>query len=578
MVKDDDIANMFEAIADLPAFDDAGPFRIRAHRIGARTLRSYIEEMNDLIGRGGDLTELPAIGDDLAALIAEAVLTGRMRTLDNLRASAPIPSPDILEVEGTGPKPARALWQALGISAPQALHRAVLDRRVRTVPGFSKKTEARLAEVFAKAAPARSGRWPIGQFLAQDGSLRSYTATIPVIRRAETAGSFRQGRDRVGDLDTVIETEESRGALGQLLDWSRFKRIAAMGNTRATAILDSGLQVDVRTTRPEGWGAMLQYFTGSKPHSIALRIRAKRMGLKLNEYGVWRGDKRIAGRTEAEVYAAPGLALIPPELRENRGEIELAASGNLPKLVTRQALRGDLHCIVSAPGQVPDLLQAATEAALDHVGIGPRNTPETPGPQARAILQAVARDAKKRSRLTCFRVVEAQVDTRGGLALCPDIAAECDLVIAAVNNGVHITRPEQTERLIRAVSDPRARIVSHPTGRQLATRGPFDVKMDALASAAASAATVLELSAGPARMDRLDRQARLAAGAGALIAVTAEAESPPDFGRLDLGVTQARRGWLRPDDNLNPKADSEMVARLRVAPSAAMEKEVAHAG
>jgi len=412
MVKNDDSAGMFEAIADLPAFDDAGAFRIRAHHSGARTLRSYIEEMHDLIGWGGDLTELPAIGDDLAALIAEAVLTGRMRTLDNLRASAPIPSPDLLEVEGTGPKPARAPWQALEISAPDELHRAVLDRRVPTVAGFRKKTEARLAEVFAKAAPARSGRWPIGQVLVQAGSLRSYTATIPLIRRAETAGSVRQGRDRVGDLDTVIETEESRGALGQLLDWSRFKRIAAMGNTRATAILDSGLQVD----------------------------------------------------------------------------------------------------------------------------------------------------------------------TRGGLALCPDIAAECELANTAVNDVFHFTRAEQTDRLIRAVTDPRVRILSHPKGRPFSTRGLFVVNMKALASAAASTATALELSAGPLRIDLLDRQARLAAGAGALIAITAEAESPADFGRLDLGVTQARRGWLRPDDNINPKAVSEMVARLRIAPSAAMEKEVAHAG
>lgn len=492
MVTNSDMAGVVEAIVDLLAFDDTYCVLVRARGNGARTLRFSCKEMINLVECGGVQPELPAFGDDLPALIEEALCAGRMQTLGDLRALAPIACLDLLDVEGTGPKCACVFWRVPGISTPEGLHRAVLDHRVRAFSGFTEKTEAWLAEVFVKAASPRSGRWAILWVLAQAGSLRRHIAAIPAIRRAQVARSFRRGWGILGDPDIVIETKDTKGALDRFLDWSHSTRIAAKGDTK-DGYPRHGLQVDVRIAQPESWGATLQCFMGSETQFIALHITAKRMGLKLNEYGVWKGDERIAGATEVGVCAALRLTLSPTEFRANRGESELAANGKLPSLMTRKALRGDLHGMVSSPDQIPGLLQAADEAVSDYVGKG---SWVFEGACSRI---AIARKAKTRGGPSCLRLVEAEVGTAGAFALSPDIAAHCNLVIAAVRNGFDLIRAGQTER--------RA-----------------------------------------------------------------------DFERLDLATPQSRRGWLRPGDIFSKKTVGELTARLKTAPTPAMETETADAG
>ena len=578
MVTNAEIADMLEEIATLLAFDDANPFRVRAYRNGARTVRRYGKTMASLVADEADLTALPTIGTDLAALIQEAVNTGHMRSLDALRISAPIPSLDLLEVEGIGPKKARALWQELGVSTPEQLHRAVLDHKVRTVTGFGPGSEVRLAEVFAKQTPLKSRRYPLGTVTPIADALRTYLGTCPDISRFEIAGSFRRGRDTVGDLDIVAETHTPAAAIDHLASWSRVKRLVLRGEAKATFILDEGIQMDLRATDTEGWGAMLQYFTGSKPHSIALRVRAKAKGLKLNEYGVWKGNQRVAGATETEIYDALGLVFIPPELRENRGEIELAAEDKLPILVTRQDLKGDLHVIANSVRDVGAMLKAAHACGLSYVAIGPRIDAKT----KRKTVEDIFREADARCKdipgLRCFRLVEVGLTKQGDLDASDTLLEDADLIIGAVRDGFDLTKAEQTKRLVQAVTHPRLSILSHPTGRSVGEREPFDVDMAKVAKAAAQAGTALELSADPARMDLTDLHCHTAQEAGAQISVTAEAIRPAEFERLTLGIVQARRGWLGPSDVLNVRSAADLEKTFRTQKTNKTAKEPIHAG
>jgi DNA polymerase (family X) len=573
-----EIADMLEEIATLLAFDDANPFRVRAYRNGARTIRRYGKSMASLVADGADLTALPTIGTDLSALIEEVVNTGRMRSLDALRIAAPIPSLDLLEVEGIGPKKARALWQELGISTPEQLHRAVLDQKVRSVSGFGPASEMRLAEVFAKHTPLKSRRYPLGTVMPIADSLRTYLGSCPDISRFEIAGSFRRGRDTVGDLDIVAETQNPDAAIAHIVDWSRVERVVLQGDAKATVVLEDGLQVDLRTTATDGWGAMLHYFTGSKAHSIAMRIRAKAKGLKLNEYGVWQDGLRIAGTTEKEIFDALGLAFIPPELREDRGEIELAAEDKLPILVTRQDLKGDLHVIANSPGDVDGLLQAAHAQGLSYVAIGPRVTARTQRASVDEIFKEVEARCATIQGLKCFRLVETGITAKGDLDVPDALLSGADVVVGAVRDGFDLSKSQQTARLARAVTNPNLSILSHPSGRKPGKRAPFDIDMTKLAKAATKAHTALELSADPARMDLTDLHCHIAQAAGTNVSVTAEATRPEDFERLTLGIVQARRGWLGPMNVLNTRSARQVAKAFRAPIIQPQTKEPAHAG
>ena len=546
-----EIADMLEEIARLLAFDDANPFRVRAYRRAAQTLRQSSKQMAELIGQGKDLVEIPTIGVDIAALIEEAVSSGRMRSLEDLRQSAPAIAHDLLEVEGIGPKKARALWQALGISNLEQLHRAVIDQRVREVPGFGPASERRLANALERTRYTATSRTPLWAARPVAEALISWMQNAPAINKVKMAGRYRRARETVGDLDIVAAALNHRAVIEHLLNWSQVSETISAGEHRATVLLRQGIQVDLRVVNELSFGSALQYFTGSKDHSIRLRTLAKQSGMKLNEYGLWRGKQRLAGKDEAGIYKALGLQFIPPELRENLSEIELARAGKLPKLIEPSQIKGDLHLIANTPERAKALVHEAAKRDWRYIGIGPHLTSANkPNVDCEALFNAIKSAAKAFPQLQVHTAVEVDVLKDGRLDL-PIEAEAADIIIGSVQNGFRLSRTDQTSRLVRALNHPALSILSHPTGRRAAKRAPYDVDLKAIAKSAAKSGVALELSADPDRLDLSAPACRVVSAQSAMISISSEAQSIDELDRILFGVNQARRGWLEPGQVLN---------------------------
>jgi DNA polymerase (family 10) len=547
---------MLEEIANLLSFDDVNPFRVRAYRRAARTVRSSAQEMAALVERGEDLKELPTIGEDISALIDEAVRTGSMRSLEALRSSSPAIAYDLLEIEGIGPKKARALWENLGIGNLEQLHRAVIDQRVRDVPGFGEVSERRLAAALERVLHPAKTRLPIGHAEPIVSELLDYLETAPSLSKVQIAGSFRRGRETVGDLDIVAAAADHPAIIQHFLQWRHVKRKVSAGDERATVILSHGIQVDLRVVDAPSWGAALLYFTGSKDHSIRLRTLAKRRRLKLNEYGLWRGKQSLAGSDEDGIYRALGLRYIPPELRENRGEIELAGAKKLPKLVEADDMVGDLHLVARSLDDVTALVDAAVQLGWHYIGVGPQASGVARGDLSK-LLKDISNLARQRADIEIFSAIEVDITEDGSLDV-PPAAIEADLIIGSVQNGFRLSRADQTTRLNRALKHPAISILSHPTGRRTELRAPYDVELGSVADTAAKCGVALELSADPDRLDLSDRHCKLAIESGALISISTEAQTPTQLTRMALGVRQARRGWLEPNMILNTRPIGEI--------------------
>jgi len=370
-VHNEDIAAVFDEVADLLEIEGDNPFRIRAYRNGARALRELGREVRTLTDQGADLTKLAGIGKNLAAKIHEIIDTGHCSTLDKLRKQLPADLTHLLKLPGLGPKRVHALYHELDIHTHEQLERAARDGLIRQLPGFGEKTEARILE--ALQAHADTGqRIKLAVAARYAESLVAYLQSVRGVEKVDVAGSYRRARETVGDLDILVAAADGRGVIRHFVAYDEVETILSQGSTRATVLLQSGLQVDLRVVTAESYGAALYYFTGSRAHNIAVRRMAQKQGLKLNEYGIYRGRQRIAGGSEAEIFAAIGLPYIAPELRENRGEIEAAHAGLLPKLVELKDLRGDLHAHTRASDgheSLRGMADAAAERGLDYLAI-----------------------------------------------------------------------------------------------------------------------------------------------------------------------------------------------------------------
>ncbi|HUX18896.1 MAG TPA: helix-hairpin-helix domain-containing protein, partial [Acidithiobacillus sp.] len=366
-----DIVHIFDEIADLLEIEDANPFRVRAYRNAARLVQGLSSDVKTMVEAGEDLTELPGIGDDLAKKIIEIVTTGHCSFLEKLEKQTPPALTELLKVPGLGPKRVKALWHELDVETVDQLTRAAREERIRRVPGFGEKTETRILEAL-QAQIAAVPRFPIAIAAPYAAALVHYLQNIPGVRRVVVAGSFRRGRDTVGDLDILATATADSPVMERFIAYEDVAEVLSQGTTRATVILRNKLQVDLRAVDESAYGAALHYFTGSKTHNIAIRRMGQDMGLKVNEYGIFRGKERIAGDTEESVYATVGLPYIEPELRENRGEIQAARAGHLPKLVAMDDLRGDLHAHSKASDghySVRDMAAAAKAAGLEYLAI-----------------------------------------------------------------------------------------------------------------------------------------------------------------------------------------------------------------
>lgn len=561
-----DIAAILDDIADLLEIEAANPFRVRAYRNAARQIERLPRDAAELLARGDDLTRLPGIGKDLAARIAEIVETGRSRMLEQLRRELPPSLTDLLHLPGLGPKRVHALYHELDVQTPAQLYRAARDGRVRGLPGFGEKTERKLLAALETRRGA-GRRFGLGIASEHAEPLRDHLARGRGVREAILAGSYRRCRDTVGDLDLLVTADDAPAVMARFRDYEEVERMQAMGPTRASAVLKCGLQVDLRVVAPECLGAALHYFTGSKAHNIAVRTVARERGLKVNEYGVFRDGRRIAGETEASVFAAVGLAWIPPELRENQGEIEAAAAGRLPRLVELADLRGDLHVHTTATdghASVEAMVDAARARGLDYIAITEhsRRLGFVHGLDPRRLHEqgaAIDRLNRKLRDFTVLKGIEVDILEDGSLDL-PDAAlAELDVVVAAVHSRFNLTQEAQTRRILRAMANPHVNILAHPTGRLIDSRDPYDVDMPRVIREARRQRCFLELNAHPERLDLLDTHCRLAREEGVLVAIDSDAHAERDFEHLRLGVGQARRGWLEARDVLNTRPLPELL-------------------
>jgi DNA polymerase (family 10) len=570
-VHNADIAAVFEEIADLLEIEGANPFRVRAYRNAAREMESLGVPVAEMVAKGEDLTELPGIGEDLAAKIREIVETGKCKALEKLRHELPPTITELLRIPGLGPKRVRALYDRLKVKTVEQLARAAQAGKIRELEGFGPKTEQTILEALA-AHVTEAKRFKLAIAAQYAEPFKAYLDKVPGVDRVVIAGSYRRFKETVGDIDILVTAKNAPRVMDKFTAYDEVRDVLAKGETRSTVILKSGLQVDLRVVDPECYGAALQYFTGSKAHNIEIRRLAQERKLKLSEYGVFKGEQRIAGETEESVYKAVGLPWIAPELRENRGEIEAARAGKLPKLVELDDLKGDLHAHTKATdghNTVREMAKAALERGFEYLAITEHSRRLTVAhgldpARLRKQMAEIDRLNAELTGITILKGIEVDILEDGRLDLPDEVLAECDLVVGAVHSKFNLPRAKQTSRILKAMDHPHFTILAHPSGRLIDTREPYDVDMLKIVRHAAQRGCFLELNAHPERLDLLDVHCQLAKDEGVLVAISTDAHSVQDFVNLKYGVGQARRGWLEKKDVLNTHGLTELRRLLKV--------------
>jgi DNA polymerase (family X) len=559
--------------ADLLEIDGANQFRVRAYRTAARNIANLPHSLADMILDGKDLSELPGIGQDLAGKITEIITRGRLTELESITKRLPAGLIDITRVAGLGPKRAGVLYRELGIASVGELEKAARAEQVRELPGFASKMEQTILADIERRGGGQAGKrlkLSVAQELARP--LLAYLEKVKGVKRVEAARSYRRGMETVGDLDVLVTHASSSDVMERFVGYEDVERVISKGPTRATVVLRFGLQVDLRAVPEESYGAALHYFTGSKAHNVAVRLMGVKKGLKINEYGVFKGDKRIAGRTETEVYEQVGLPYIEPELREDRGELEAALKGKLPKLIEIKDIKGDLHCHTEATdghASLEEMAEAARKRGYRYLAVTDHSkrlamTRGLDEKRLAAQMKEVDRLNKKLDGFTILKAIEVDILEDGSLDLPPDALKDLDLLVCSVHHKFNLPRDVQTERIIRAIgSRPTLTILGHPSGRLIPQRKPYDIDMEKVMRAARDCGCVIELNAQPERLDLTDIDCQMARDMGVMVAISTDAHSPGEFDFMRFGVTQARRGWLEAANVINTRSLAELKKRRR---------------
>jgi DNA polymerase (family 10) len=565
-----DVAAKFDELADLLEIEGANTFRVRAYRMAARTLRDWPRSVEEMVERGEDLAELPAIGPDLAGKIREIIRTGSTTLLEEYHKKVPAAITELLHVPGLGPKRVKTLVRELNIQTPAELLQAAQAGRIRGLPGFGTKTEQHILETLAAQATS-TRRFMLAVATQYAEPLVGYLKQGPGVRRVAVAGSYRRAKDTVGDLDILVTASMGRSITDRFVAYPEAAEVLAHGETKASIRLKSRLQVDLRVVPEGSYGAALQYFTGSKDHNVALRHLAQQRGLKLNEYGIFRGDRLVAGGTEESVYAALGLPWIPPELRENRGEIEAARAGRLPPLVDAADLLGDLHAHTKATDgrdSLFDMAEAARRRGLTYLAITDHSQrlAMARGLDAKRLLQQMEEIDRLNATLPKIRLlkgVEVDILEDGSLDLPDEVLGRLDLVVGAVHSHFSLPKEKQTARILKAMGHPHFSILAHPTGRLIDQRSPYDVDMPRIIRKAKERRCFLEVNAHPERLDLIDIYCQMAKAEGVLLALNTDAHSVRDFEHARFAIGQARRGWLEKRDVINTRPLRELRELLK---------------
>lgn len=565
-----EIARLFHEMAELLEIEGANTFRIRAYQNAARVIDEHAEPIAGLAERDGEkLRELPGIGVDLSAKIEEIVRTGSFKAIREARRKSPKGALELMQIPGIGPSKARVLAETLGIRSVAGLEKAAKAGRISKLAGFGAASEKKiLTELAARShGEQRIARAEAAQY---GESMLEYLRVLRGVKRADIAGSFRRGRETVGDLDILVECADGRAVCDRFVAYPDVREVLAQGSTKASVVLRSGLQIDLRVLDSKSYGAGLYYFTGSKAHNIAVRRMGQKRGLKINEYGVFRGKRQLGGGHEIDVFSAVGLPLIPPELREDRGEIEAAQAGRLPKLVTLADIRGDLQMhTTDSDGRVSleEMAEAAEAMGYEYIAITDH------GPMMRMVRglddagfrrqrRKIDRLNAKLRTLTVLAGAEVDIHPDGTLDLKDDTLAALDIVLVALHAKLDLEPAKQTERVLKALAHPNVDVFAHPTGRLVNGRRGAQFDFDHMVKTAVDHGVMLEVDAQPGRLDLDDVSVRSAIQAGARIIIDTDAHTPAELRFMRWGVDQARRGWAKPADVANAQPLSRFMKLL----------------
>ena len=565
-----DIADIFDEIADYLEIEDENPFRIRAYRNGALSIRGLGLELRELVDQKKDLTRLPGIGKELAAKIIEIIDTGTAQALKKLQEKIPEDVRQLLKIANLGPKRVRRLYKELSIQSLQQLSQAAKNGQIRSLAGFGKKMEAQLLEA-VEAFAGQETRFKIPAVESHVDSLIRYLEKVNGVQQVTAAGSLRRSKETIGDLDILVVAQKDSPVMKRFVEHEDVASVLSQGTTRSSIVLRTGLQVDLRMVDGENYGAALQYFTGSQAHNVAIRKLGRRQGLKINEYGVFKFEELVAGRTEESVYESVGLAYIPPELRENRGEIEAAGKNLLPQLIELKELKGDLHVHTNwsdGRNSFEQMVAAAREFGLTYLAITEHSGGLTiagglNADRLLAQMEKIDRFNDEQTGIRLLKGIEVEILEDGSLDMSDNILSRLDLVVGSIHSHFGLSQQQQTERIRRAMDHRYFSILAHPTNRLINERPPIQVDMIKVIQTARSRGCYLELNSNPKRLDLYDTYCQVAKAEGVLVAINSDAHSVDRFGHLRYGVSQARRGWLEKQDVINTRPLKEVKKLLK---------------
>ncbi|MCL4537140.1 MAG: DNA polymerase/3'-5' exonuclease PolX, partial [Nitrospirae bacterium] len=569
-MKNQEIARIFNEIADLLEIKGENPFRIRAYRRAAQNIEGLPKSVEETPKE--ELLKVPGIGQDLAGKIEEYLKTGRMQAHEELKHEIPEGLLALLSVPSLGPKTSKLLYEKLKIKGIDDLERLASEHKLAGLPGIKEKTEENILKGIEMLKRGKE-RQPLGKVLPIANDILEHLKKKAPVDRIDLAGSLRRWKDTIKDIDILATSDNPKEVMKVFVHLPHVKDVLMQGTTKSTVIIHEDLQVDLRVVEKESYGAAMAYFTGSKEHNIRLREMAMKKGLKINEYGIFRekDNKKVGGEKEEDVYRTLGLPYIPPELREDQGEIEAAQEGKLPKLVALNDIKGDLHVHSKwsdGSHTFDQLVDAARGYGYSYIAI----TDHSKGLGiARGLTGERLLEQKKEidainKKLKGFRIihgVEVDIRSDGGLDISDDVLKELDIVVASIHSGFKQPKKQLTYRMVSAMKNPYVSIIAHPTGRLIGERDAYDVDMDEIFAIAKKTGTAIEINAYPLRLDINDTYAKRAKGMGIPIVIATDTHVTNQFDYMRYGISIARRGWLEKDDVLNTLAVDKLLKRLK---------------
>ncbi len=559
-VKNIDIANIFDRLADLLELEGENPFRVRAYRNAAATVENLPQNLEEMVKKGDDLTSLPAIGNDLAQKINDIVNHKEIDLLKRLEEKNPIDFEELNRIQGLGPRRIKKLYEILNVQNIDDLYHAAEEQKIRDLPGFSKKIEEHILEEIKKIkekynrmkiSTAEQNALPIVEYLRENRSIQDI----------EIAGSYRRRKETIGDLDILVTCEDSISVMTHFVNYFDIDEVLSKGDTRSSIILKSGIQVDLRVLPQKSYGAAMLYFTGSKAHNIVIRKLAKQKDWKVNEYGLFSNDDFLAGETEKGIYNKLGLPYIEPEMRENRGEFEAAESGNLPELIKLSDIKGDLHThtnLTDGKNTLEEMAEAAQKLGYKYIANTDHSKRVTVagGLDEKQVFENIKRTDKLNENFKDFTIlkgIEVDILEDGSLDLSDKVLKELDIVVGAIHYKFNLSREEQTERILRAMDNPYLNIIAHPTGRLINEREPYDIDLEKIMQKAKENNCILEINSQPSRLDLNDLNSRKAKEMGVKLVISTDAHSTTQYDFMRFGIGQARRGWIEKNNVINTR-------------------------